>query len=119
MLPLRSGVKIEMFKSKMVFHKAKMGAKRITRVPKGEEVDFQDLLRIDDIYSVLDDANAEVQKQLNMDQAREDIKQRLIAAAKERGDNVNEDLIEKSIDFFFQGLYTFKVRSWPTRILKG
>ena len=108
MLPLRSGVKIEMFKSKMVFHKAKMGAKRITRVPKGEEVDFQDLLRIDDIYSVLDDANAEVQKQLNMDQAREDIKQRLIAAAKERGDNVNEDLIEKSIDFFFQGLYTFK-----------
>jgi hypothetical protein len=97
-----------MFKSKSIFHKAKMGAKRITRVPKGEEIDFQDLLRIDDIYSILDDADKEVQKQLNMDQTRADIKQRLIAAAKERGDNVNEALIEKSIDFFFQGLYTFK-----------
>lgn len=85
-----------------------MTRKNLASMPTSNDVKLPELIHIEDIYSTLDDFSQEVQKQLDVETTREDIKKRLINAATERGAEVKEDLIEKSIDIFLRNVYSFK-----------
>jgi len=65
-------------------------------------------LRTMDVADAVKQQREEVGKQLDLDEAKADLKKRLLATAKQSGDRMTELDAETAIKIYFSGLYTFQ-----------
>ena len=73
-----------------------------------DDIKLKELLRIMDVASALRQQREEVQQQLNIDETRADLRDRILAATKVTGEQLTTDEINAAIDSYFSGLYSFK-----------
>ncbi len=72
------------------------------------KTDIEGFLRMMDVATALRQQGEEVQKQLNIDEIKADLLERIKKTADVTGEKLTDDQINSAIDSYFSGLYAFK-----------
>jgi hypothetical protein len=73
-----------------------------------EKIDIRSFLTMMDVASELRKQKEEVNKQLNIDETKADLRQRILETSKVTGENLNDAEAMIAIESYFSGLYSFK-----------
>jgi hypothetical protein len=77
-------------------------------LPAGERLTLAEMSRIMDVAATLRKERALVEQQLNIDQIKTQLRQRLLEAAKVSGDPVTEAEVDAAVDQYYDRLHEFR-----------
>jgi hypothetical protein len=77
-------------------------------LPAGERLSLEELTRIMDVATTLRKERAIVEQQLNNDQIKAKLRERLLEAAKVSGDAVTEAEVDAAVDQYYDRLHEFR-----------
>ncbi len=82
-----------------------------------KQLSLEELLRIMDVATTLRKEQDVVEEQLNMDQIKVRLRQRLLDAAEITGERVTAEQIDKAIENYYDKLHTFEEPKWSFSVL--
>ncbi|MAT72557.1 MAG: hypothetical protein CMJ58_23915 [Planctomycetaceae bacterium] len=87
-------------------------------LPSGERLSLAEMSRIMDVATTLRKERALVEEQLNIDQIKAKLRERLIAAARVSGDTVSEAEVDAAVEQYYDRLHEFAEppASWRTMV---
>jgi len=93
------------------------GKKSHLKVPS-QETNVNDFLHMMDVATQIRKEEEEIGKQFNIQEKRAEIKKKILATAQVTGENLTEMQVDRAIDSFFSGLYSFQEpsRNFETRL---
>ncbi|QEG35061.1 DUF6384 family protein [Bythopirellula goksoeyrii] len=86
-----------------------------TTEPK--QLSLEELLRIMDVATTLRKEHDVVEEQLNLDQIKVRLRERLLEAAKVTGERVTAEQIDTAIENYYDKLHTFEEPKWSFSVL--
>jgi hypothetical protein len=87
------------------------------RVGKPEQLSLPELIRIMDVATELRQEQEVVEEQLNLDQIKVRLRERLLEAARVAGDPVTAEQIDTAIEDYYDKLYSFEEPKWSLQVL--
>lgn len=82
-----------------------------------KQLSLEELLRIMDVATTLRKEHDVVEEQLNLDQIKVRLRQRLLEAAKVTGERVTSEQIDTAIENYYDKLHTFEEPKWSFSVL--
>lgn len=82
-----------------------------------EQLSLEELLRIMDVATTLRKEQDVVEEQLNMDQIKVRLRQRLLEASEMTGERVTAEQIDEAIENYYDKLHTFEEPKWSFSVL--
>jgi hypothetical protein len=73
-----------------------------------EKLDIKSFLTMMDVASAIRKQKEEIDKQLNIDETKADLRKRILETSKVTGESLTEDEVNLAIESYFSGLYSFK-----------
>ncbi len=89
----------------------------LPRVAKPEQLSLPELIRIMDVATELRQEQEVVEEQLNLDQIKIRLRERLMEAAKVAGDPVTAEQIDAAIEDYYDKLHSFEEPQWSFHVL--
>lgn len=89
----------------------------VPRVAKPEQLSLPELIRIMDVATELRKGQEVVEEQLNLDQIKVRLRERLLAAAQVAGEPVTAEQIDAAIDDYYDKLHSFEEPKWSFHVL--
>jgi hypothetical protein len=87
------------------------------RVAKPEQLSLPELIRIMDVATELRQEQEVVEEQLNLDQIKVRLRERLMEAAKVAGEPITAEQVDAAIEDYYDKLYSFEEPRWSLRVL--
>jgi hypothetical protein len=87
------------------------------RVAKPEQLSLPELIRIMDVATELRKEDEVVEEQLNLDQIKVRLRERLLEAAQISGEPVTAEQIDAAIDDYYDKLHEFEEPEWSLHVL--
>lgn len=87
------------------------------RVAKPEQLSLPELIRIMDVATALRKEDEVVEEQLNLDQIKVRLRERLLEAAKVSGEPVTAEQIDAAIEDYYDKLHEFEEPEWSLQVL--
>jgi hypothetical protein len=87
------------------------------RAVKPEQLSLPELIRIMDVASELRKGQEIVEQQLNLDQIKVRLSERLLEAAKVSGERITAEQIEVAIEDYYDKLHSFEEPEWDWHVL--
>lgn len=87
------------------------------RVAKPEQLSLPELIRIMDVASELRKEQEIVEEQLNLDQIKVRLRERLLEAAKVSGEPVTAEQIDSAIEEYYDKLHSFEEPEWSWSVM--
>ncbi|MEQ8209665.1 MAG: DUF6384 family protein [Lacipirellulaceae bacterium] len=75
---------------------------------QGEDFTLAEMTRIMDVAGALRREQALVEQQLNLDELKDELRQRLLAAAEVSGDSVTPEQVDAAVEHYYDRLHTFE-----------
>ena len=82
-----------------------------------KQLSLQEMLRIMDVATALRKEHDVVEEQLNLDQIKIRLRERLLEAAKVTGERVTPEQIDVAIENYYDKLHTFEQPKWSLSVL--
>jgi hypothetical protein len=89
----------------------------IPRVAKPEQLSLPELIRIMDVATVLRKEHEVVEEQLNLDQIKIRLRERLLEAAQVAGEPITAEQIDAAIEDYYDKLHSFEEPEWSWQVL--
>jgi hypothetical protein len=88
-----------------------------SRVAKPEQLSLPELIRIMDVATELRKEDEVVEEQLNLDQIKVRLRERLLEAAQVSGEPVTAEQIDAAIEDYYDKLHEFEEPEWNLHVL--
>jgi hypothetical protein len=89
----------------------------IPRLAKPEHLSLPELIRIMDVATELRKEHEVVEEQLNLDQIKVRLRERLLEAAKVAGDPLTAEQVDAAIEDYYDKLHSFEEPEWSFGVL--
>ncbi|MDZ4656538.1 MAG: DUF6384 family protein [Bythopirellula sp.] len=89
----------------------------VPRVARPEQLSLPELIRIMDVATELRKGQEVVEEQLNLDQIKVRLRERLLEAAQVAGESVTAEQIDAAIDDYYDKLHSFEEPKWSVHVL--
>jgi hypothetical protein len=86
-------------------------------VARPEQLSLPEMIRIMDVATVLRKEQEIVEEQLNFDQIKVRLRERLLEAAKVSGEPITAEQIDAAIDDYYENLHSFEEPAWSWDVL--
>jgi hypothetical protein len=93
------------------------GSEIMPRVAKPEQLSLPELIRIMDVATVLRKEQEIVEEQLNFDQIKVRLSERLLEAAKVSGEPITAEQIDAAIEHYYDNLHSFEEPAWSWEVM--
>ena len=87
------------------------------RAVKPEQLSLPEMIRIMDVATVLRKEREIVEEQLNFDQIKARLRERLLEAAKLSGEPITAEQIDAAIDDYYDKLHSFEEPEWSWNVM--
>ena len=84
----------------------------LPRVAKPEQLSLPELIRIMDVATELRKGQEVVEEQLNLDQIKVRLRERLMEAAKVSGEPITAEQVDAAIEDYYDKLHSFEEPKW-------
>lgn len=81
-----------------------------------QELTLEETLRIMDVATTLRKEQAVVEQQLNIEQTKAMLRERLLAAAKVSGESLTEEQVDIAIEHYYDKLHVFEEPEWSLEL---
>ncbi len=89
----------------------------IPRLARPEQLSLHELIRIMDVATVLRKEHEIVEEQLNLDQIKVRLRERLLEAAQVAGEPITVEQIDAAIEDYYDKLHSFEEPAWSWHLL--
>lgn len=94
-----------------------VASETLPRLAKPEQLSLPELIRIMDVATQLRKEHEVVEEQLNLDQIKVRLRERLLEAAKVAGEPITAEQIDAAMEDYYDKLHSFEEPQWSFHVL--